>query len=336
MAPTCRVDRGRDGVAVVTMSNPPVNALHPALLKSLAEQMTALHADPQVRAIVVTGDGKNFCAGFDIAQFASQSPEEVKAAVSGASQTLTAVLETGAKPTVAAIRGVALGGGCEIAVACNARVCTPTAKIGLPELQLGIIPGFGGTQRLPRLVGLQAGLELILTSKPIKGSRAKEAGLVDETVGSDAELIPAARRLALDIASGRTPRVQTLQRKDRLESPELAQMIFGVARDQTRRRAPHVRRPLLCIDAIEAGVLKGGEAGLQVSTLPPPLPPHPIPSFASADTHHAPFYFYSFLLFPLPLSSSLPFPLPCIPFLLQCRRRQRPSTPPPRSPRTRR
>ena len=336
MAPTCRVDRGRDGVAVVTMSNPPVNALHPALLKSLAEQMTALHADPQVRAIVVTGDGKNFCAGFDIAQFASQSPEEVKAAVSGASQTLTAVLETGAKPTVAAIRGVALGGGCEIAVACNARVCTPTAKIGLPELQLGIIPGFGGTQRLPRLVGLQAGLELILTSKPIKGSRAKEAGLVDETVGSDAELIPAARRLALDIASGRTPRVQTLQRKDRLESPELAQMIFGVARDQTRRRAPHVRHPLLCIDAIEAGVLKGGEAGLQVSTLPPPLPSHPIPSFASADTHHAPFYFYSFLLFPLPLSSSLPFPLPCIPFLLQCRRRQRPSTPPPRSPRTRR
>ena len=164
------------------------------------------------------------------------------------------------------MQGVALGGGCEIAVACNARVCTADAKIGLPELQLGIIPGFGGTQRLPRLVGLQTGLELILTSKSVKGSKAHALGLVDELASSPAELLVKAKQVALELASGQRKRVRTLDREDRLEPKDVAKMILGIAREQTKKRAPHVRHPLLCIDAIEAGILKGGKHGLAAET----------------------------------------------------------------------
>ena len=133
------------------------------------------------------------------------------------------------------MQGVALGGGCEIAVACNARVCTADAKIGLPELQLGIIPGFGGTQRLPRLVGLQTGLELILTSKSVKGSKAHALGLVDELASSPAELLAKAKQVALELASGQRKRVRTLDREDRLEPKDVAKMILGIAREQTQR-----------------------------------------------------------------------------------------------------
>jgi len=248
------------------LTNPPVNALHPDVLSALQNLLEECHSRTDVKAVVITGSGKNFCAGFDIAQFAAQSPEKVKESVSGASQILTRVLEEGAKPTVAAIQGVALGGGCEVAAACNARVCTPDAKIGLPELQLGIIPGFGGTQRLPRLVGLQTGVELILTSKSVKGAKAHSLGLVDEIAKTPQELLATAKAVALDLASGKRKRVRTLDREDRLEPKDIAKMILGIAREQTKKRAPNVQHPLLCIDAIEAGVLNGGKAGLAAET----------------------------------------------------------------------
>lgn len=236
------------------------------VLSALQSLLEDCHARSDVKCVVITGSGRNFCAGFDIAQFASQSPEKVKESVSGASMILTRVLEEGTKPTVAAIQGVALGGGCEIAAACNARVCTPDAKIGLPELQLGIIPGFGGTQRLPRLVGLQTGLELILTSKSVKGSKAHSIGLVDEIAGTPQDLLQVAKRVGLELASGKRKRVRTLEREDRLEPKDIAKMILGIAREQTKKRAPNVKHPLLCIDAIEAGVLHGGKAGLAAET----------------------------------------------------------------------
>jgi len=243
-----------------------VNALHPDVLSALQRLLEECHSRGDVKGVVITGSGKNFCAGFDIAQFAAQSPEKVKESVSGASEILTRVLEEGAKPTVAAIQGVALGGGCEIAAACNARVCLPNAKLGLPELQLGIIPGFGGTQRLPRLVGLQTGLELILTSKSVKGTKAHSLGLVDEVAETPQKLLALAKSVALDLASGKRKRQRTLDREDRLEPQDIAKMILGIAREQTKKRAPHVQHPLLCIDAIEAGVLKGGKHGLKAET----------------------------------------------------------------------
>jgi enoyl-CoA hydratase/3-hydroxyacyl-CoA dehydrogenase len=123
------------------------------VLRALFGALRRAHADPQVKAIVVTGSGSNFSAGFDTSQFQNKSGG------GGIDDTINdqicAVLEGGPKPTVAAIQGVALGGGLEVAMGCNARVCASGSRMGLPELQLGIIPGFGGTQRLPRLVGLQ-------------------------------------------------------------------------------------------------------------------------------------------------------------------------------------
>lgn len=128
-----------------------------------------------MKGIVITGAGESFCAGFDINQFASGGG----GLDNDVNQMLCDLIEAGPKPTVAAIRGVALGGGLEVAMACNARICGPKTNLGLPELQLGIIPGFGGTQRLPRLVGLKKAVEMMLTSKPVKGAQAKKLGLVD-------------------------------------------------------------------------------------------------------------------------------------------------------------
>ncbi|QDZ22941.1 3-hydroxyacyl-CoA dehydrogenase [Chloropicon primus] len=264
--PTCTMSVDRQGVATIVLTNAPVNALHPDVLAALQRLLEECHGRSDVKCVVITGSGKNFCAGFDIAQFAAQSPDKVKESVSGASEILTRVLEEGSKPTVAAIQGVALGGGCEVAAACNARVATPDAKIGLPELQLGIIPGFGGTQRLPRLVGLQTGLELILTSKSVKGSKAHSLGLVDEVAQTPQQLLAVAKAVALDLASGKRKRVRTLEREDRLEPKDIAKMILGIAKEQTKKRAPNVMHPLLCIDAIEAGILKGGKAGLAAET----------------------------------------------------------------------
>ena len=125
----------------------------PAVLSSLFNHAREAHNRSDVKAIVVTGKGGRFSAGFDIQQFLTQSggggiDSKINAA-------FCELLESGPKPTVAAVEGIALGGGCETAMACNARLCTPGTKLGLPELSLGILPGFGGTQRLPRLVGLQ-------------------------------------------------------------------------------------------------------------------------------------------------------------------------------------
>ena len=139
-----------------------------------------------------------FCAGFDINQF--QGGGGGGGIDDRINESFCALIESGPKPTVAAVSGMALGGGCELALACNARVATPGTALGLPELQLGIIPGFGGTQRLPRAVGLQKAVEMMLTSAPIKaGPAALKAGIVDAVVPPE-QLMQAARRMALDMA----------------------------------------------------------------------------------------------------------------------------------------
>jgi enoyl-CoA hydratase/3-hydroxyacyl-CoA dehydrogenase len=230
------------------------------VLRALFRAAQDAHADPAVKAIVVTGSGANFSAGFDINQF-------VQASGGGGidnriNEAICAVLEAGPKPTVAAVAGVALGGGLEVAMGCNARVATPGARLGLPELQLGIIPGFGGTQRLPRLVGLQKGIEMMLTSAPIKSEAALKLGLVDAVVPQES-LLQAAKQLALDIASGAAPRMMSLTRGDRLEPMGEALAIIDFARDQASKRARHLHHPQLCLDAIATGVTDGGAAGLK-------------------------------------------------------------------------
>lgn len=234
---------------------------HPilAVLRGLFEGLGKAHADGQVKAVVVTGAGKNFSAGFDINQFQNQSGGG--GIDNKINDSICSLLEGGTKPTVAAIQGVALGGGLEVAMGCNARVAVPGSRLGLPELQLGIIPGFGGTQRLPRLVGLKKAIQMMLTSTPIKDSEALKLGLVDAVVPAN-ELLQAAKKHALDIAEGRKPRVMSLLRTDRLEPYGEAVAVLDFARAEASKRARHLGHPQLCLDAIQTGVEHGGEAGL--------------------------------------------------------------------------
>ncbi|XP_020226302.1 peroxisomal fatty acid beta-oxidation multifunctional protein MFP2 [Cajanus cajan] len=256
------IEVGRDGVAIITIVNPPVNSLSFDVLRSLKESFDQALRRNDVKAIVVTGAKGKFSGGFDISAFgglqeAKERPKPGYISVEIISDTI----EAARKPSVAAIDGLALGGGLEVAMACSARLSTPTALLGLPELQLGIIPGFGGTQRLPRLVGLTKALEMMLTSRPVKGKDAFNLGLVDGLVSPD-DLVNTARQWALDILGHRRPWIASLHKTDKLEPLGEAREILKFARAQARKRAPNLHHPLVCIDVIEAGVLAGPRAGL--------------------------------------------------------------------------
>ncbi|KAJ0716754.1 putative isomerase, Enoyl-CoA hydratase, 3-hydroxyacyl-CoA dehydrogenase [Helianthus annuus] len=170
-------------------------------------------------------------------------------------------MESARKPIVAAINGLACGAGLDVAMACNARVATSTAQLTLPELRHGIIPGGGGTQRLPWLVGLRKALELLLTSKPVDGDEAHKFGLVDAVVSED-ELLENARQMALDICARNKPPVSSLYKTDKIEPLGEACEILKFARAQTHVQAPNLQHPQVCIDVIEEGIISGPRAGL--------------------------------------------------------------------------
>ncbi|XVE65595.1 hypothetical protein DITRI_Ditri08aG0012800 [Diplodiscus trichospermus] len=254
---------GADGVAVITIINPPVNSLSFDVFQSLKESYDEALQRDDVKAIVVTGANGKFSGGFDITTFGGIQKGNVEQPKPGyiSVEVLSDILEAARKPSVAAIDGLALGGGLEVAMACHARISTPTAQLGLPELQLGLIPGLGGTQRLPRLVGLTKSLEMMLTSKPVKGKEALGLGLVDAVVSSH-ELVNTARRCALDIFARRKPWVASLYKTDKIEALGEAREILNFARAQAQKRAPNLEYPLVCIDVIEEGIVAGPKAAL--------------------------------------------------------------------------
>ena len=175
-----RVERRDDGVAVVTLDNPKVNALSQELLNELGEVFSAL-AEDRPGAVVVTGGDRLFAAGADVTQFSAERAADIAA-------TFHRVLDAVAafpRPTIAAISGYALGGGCELALACDFRIASEKAVFGQPEILLGIIPGGGGTQRLPRLVGASRAKELIFTGRQVKAAEALAIGLADEVVAPE-------------------------------------------------------------------------------------------------------------------------------------------------------
>ncbi|XP_009769326.1 glyoxysomal fatty acid beta-oxidation multifunctional protein MFP-a-like [Nicotiana tabacum] len=257
------IEVGADGVAVITIINPPVNSLSLDVLYSLKESYEQALKRDDVKAIVVTGAKGKFSGGFDISAFGKLQGGTVESPKPGfiSVEILTDTVEAARKPSVAAIDGLALGGGLEVAMACHARISTPNAQLGLPELQLGILPGFGGTQRLPRLVGLAKSLEMMLTSKPVKGEEAFNVGLVDAVVSSN-QLLDTARKWALDILERRKPWVASLHKTDKIEPLGEAREILKFARVQTRRQAPNLQHPLVCIDVVEEGIVSGPRAGL--------------------------------------------------------------------------
>jgi len=191
----------RDGaVAIVTINRPNVlNALNAATIDELRRTMLDFAHDDSVRAIILTGAGeKSFVAGADINELAVQTPTGGREhALKG--QHVFDVIENLGKPVIAAINGFALGGGCELAMACTLRLAADTARIGQPEIALGLLPGYAGTQRLPRLVGKGRAMEMILTGAPITAAEAERIGLVTRVVPA-AELMPEARKLAADLA----------------------------------------------------------------------------------------------------------------------------------------
>ena len=252
----------RDGVCVIEMSNPPVNALALPVLEGLEKALKEAQGDGRVKAIVIKGAGGKFSGGFDIGHLRKSTQGAPASDVGDFNAILCTLAEGGAKPCVAAIENLALGGGLEVAMSCAARVATPGAQLGLPELQLGVIPGFGGTQRLPRLVGLEKSLEMMLKSKSIKAEEALKLGLVDKIV-DQANAVHAACELAKSIASGSTKRELSMYRKDKLPDPKTAQAILKEA----GKKAKHVQSVMphvaLCVDAIAVGITEGPEAGLQ-------------------------------------------------------------------------
>jgi len=189
-----------DGVATVTVSRPKVlNALNTETLAELDRVVAAAAADEAVRVLIITGEGeKAFVAGADIKELSELSPLQARSHAA-VGQGVFDRLERLGKPSIAAINGFALGGGLELAMACTLRVAADTARMGLPEITLGLIPGFAGTQRLPRLVGQGRALQMVLTGGMIKADRAESIGLVNEVVEA-AGLMGRARELAGQLA----------------------------------------------------------------------------------------------------------------------------------------
>jgi 3-hydroxyacyl-CoA dehydrogenase len=229
-------------VAVITINNPPVNALSFGVPEGLALFVKAAVADPAVDAIVIIGGGRTFVAGADINEFAKSI-----AAGKGGGPDLTPLLtaiENSPKPVVVAIHGAALGGGLELAMAAHYRVTVPDAQVGLPEANLGIVPGAGGTQRLPRLVGLAKAAELIVSGQIIKAPAALELGLLDRLIEGD---LPAgAIAFAQEIAAVR-PLPKT---SERTVEPDAAGLT--AARQLAGKTRRNQTAPLMALDALEA------------------------------------------------------------------------------------
>ena len=204
-----------DGVAVLTLNNPPVNALSHGVRLGLVKGIEKALEDESASAIVIYCEGNTFIAGADITEFASgpQAPQLDEVLVA---------LENSSKPTVAAIHGTALGGGLETAMACHYRVAVASAQCGLPEVNLGLLPGGGGTQRLPRLVGVEKALDMVTSGKPISAPEAHQLGLVDGIIEGD--LRADALAFAKDKAAqgGEHPRVREL---DKVRSRQVATQV---------------------------------------------------------------------------------------------------------------
>jgi enoyl-CoA hydratase len=190
-----------DGVATVTINNPPANTLTLGVMTALEAAIDGLIADAAVKTAVVTGSGNMFIAGADIREIAGLDSAVKGRAVTLKGQAIFTKIEQSPKPVIAAINGLfCLGGGLELAMACHMRVASERVRIGLPEIDLGIMPGFGGTQRLPRIVGPSKAAELILTGDKITGVEAKAIGLVNKAV-PEGEVLKQAQGLAKKIAS---------------------------------------------------------------------------------------------------------------------------------------
>ncbi|CAN1215170.1 Peroxisomal fatty acid beta-oxidation multifunctional protein AIM1 [Linum perenne] len=226
--PQVSMEVGNDGVAVIAIFNPPVNALAIPILDGLKLKFAEATRRNDVKAIVLTGKGGRFSGGFDINVFQKvHATGDISIMPDVSVDLVVNTIEDCKKPVVAAVEGLALGGGLELALGCHARIVAPRTQLGLPELTLGVIPGFGGTQRLPRLVGLSKAIDMMLLSKPILSEEGKKLGLVDALVSSQ-ELLK----------------------------------VLQAARLRAKKISPNTPQHLGCLDVIEDGIIHGGYSGV--------------------------------------------------------------------------
>src|SRR5262249_26673621 len=242
-----------DGIAVVTIDNPPVNALGPGVRDGIIEALEKAESDPGVRATVIIGAGRSFIAGADIRQFGRRGPLPNRA--------VGDVLDASSRPVVAAIHGYALGGGLEHALACHYRIAVPSAKLGLPEVLIGILPGGGGTQRLPRLIGPKAAMEIIVSGRHVPAEEAKALGIIDEIVPRQnlrTEAIAYAQRIA-----GQRPLPRVRDKTDKLAEAKADPGMFEAMRKSIARKARNQKAPYHCIACVEAAVSQPFDEGIK-------------------------------------------------------------------------
>jgi 3-hydroxyacyl-CoA dehydrogenase len=244
----------RGAVAVITLANPPVNALGLGVRQGVTDALERAQSDASVSAVVLTGAGTTFCGGADVSEFG------LPAMVAAPHLTdLCDQVEGFPKPVVAALNGLALGGGLELAMCCHHRVALASAQVGLPEVKLGILPGAGGTQRLPRLVGPERALNMIVSGTPVVAGELANTALLDEVVQSD--VVAAAVAHALRVVEAKSPLKKA--RDTSIDFPN-AEAFFDFARAAVAPLAKNYPAPGKCIDAVEAAVSKPFGEGMKV------------------------------------------------------------------------
>ncbi len=249
-------DLARDGeIAIVTLNSPPVNALSAQVRDGLAAAFKAAIADPAAKAIVLVCEGKTFIAGADISEFGKP--------MSGASLfEVEEIIENSPKPVVAAIHGTALGGGLEVALCAHYRVAVPSAKCGLPEVNIGLLPGAGGTQRLPRIVGVETALDMVTSGKHVGAKKCLEAGLVD-ALAPEAGLRATAIEFAKTVVAENRPLKKVRENNAKVEAARGRPEIFADFRKENARRFRGFLAPEYNIRCIEAAVNEPFEQGLK-------------------------------------------------------------------------
>jgi 3-hydroxyacyl-CoA dehydrogenase len=241
-----------DGVAVIVLDNPPVNGLRHSVRTRIVEEIDAAVANDAVRAIVITGANGLFSGGADIREFNTPA-----ASAEPTLHTVIRVVESCAKPVVSAIEGHCMGGGLELSLACHYRVARPNAQVGLPEVKIGIVPGAGGTQRLPRAAGVENALNMVVLGNAVAAAKLEDTGLFDEIVEGD--LREGAIAFARKVGDARPlPRV-----RDRPAEHPDAEAFFAFARANVAAATRNFPAPLKCVEAVAAAVSKPFEEGLK-------------------------------------------------------------------------
>ncbi|MFO7557636.1 MAG: 3-hydroxyacyl-CoA dehydrogenase NAD-binding domain-containing protein [Desulfobacterales bacterium] len=243
----------RNEIALLSVNNPPVNALGIDVRKGIADGIQKAGKDCNVRAIVIVCQGRTFFAGADIREFGKPPEEPILAQVLN-------VIEACAKPVVAAIHGTALGGGLETALACHYRVAVPSAGLGLPEVKLGLLPGAGGTQRLPRLVGPEKALKMITSGDSVIAGEALQIGLIDQVIEGD--LLQGAIVFTEKVIADGSPLRKVSEMNDKIEAARGKPEIFGEFRKSIARKARGFEAPEVCIQAVEASVTMPFDQGM--------------------------------------------------------------------------